>query len=369
MQQDKDHYGILGISRDASDSDIKQAYRKLVLQHHPDAGGSAVEFRKVAEAYEVLSNPEKKQAYDSYGSADRNMMGNGFGGGDFNDLFAHFGFSGFRRTAPGPVRAKGANVRITVQVELEELCQKELKRELEYTRQGRCFLCNSTGLKAGKTQIACHICNGIGVFVKRSVRGNMIEQPNTHCPSCNGTGKQINEEDKCEQCHGCGTIDEQQRVEIIIPKGIGNGATVPCYGHGSCGFNDGPNGDLLVSVYFTAHNVFSVYGSNVNLEYKISVLQAITGCQVELPTIHGNTVILDIPPGIEHGNNFVKYGYGIPGGNGQNGDMVIVVNIDIPKNMSEQQKIDIGNTGLFVMSDSLSDNIGMYDYLKRIKHV
>ena len=351
MADKRDYYEVLGLDKGASDEEIKKAYRKLAKQYHPDLhpGDKSCEekFKEIGEAYEILSDPDKKARYDQYGHAafdpNAGFGGGGFGGfGDFGDLgdilgnifgggFGGFGSSQTRRNAP----QKGENVRIRLGISFEEAafgCTKELS----IPRVEDCDDCGGTGCKPGTSPESCPDCGGTGT-VRTSQRTPFgVMQSTAACRKCGGTGKLIKE--PCPKCAGKGKIRRTRSISVNIPSGIDDGQTVSLRGQGHAGANGGPAGDLLITVSVKAHPLFERDGSSILFEMPISFVQAALGAEVEVPTLDGK-VKYTIPEGTQTGTTFRLRGKGVPYLNGSGrGDQYVTVNIETPKNLSKEQK-------------------------------
>ena len=349
MADKRDYYEVLGVNKSATADEIKKAYRKITKENHPDLhpGDKACEerFKEANEAYEVLSDAEKRKKYDQFGHAafDPNAGfggGAGFGGfggfGDLGDIFGDiFGFGGgSARSNPNAPR-RGESLNATVNISFEEAafgCRKEVT----VGRVEQCPDCKGTGCAPGTTPEICPDCNGTG-----SVRTNQrtpfgMVQSSSPCSKCRGTGKIIHQ--PCKTCRGMGKIRRQHKLSVDIPAGIDDGQTFAVSGAGNAGTNGGPAGDLLVTVLVRPHARFERDGTSVLLEQDISYAQAVLGADVEVPTLDGK-VKLNIPEGTQSGTTFRLCGKGIPyvRGSGR-GDQFVTVNIKVPKNLTGSQK-------------------------------
>ncbi|MDY3859689.1 MAG: molecular chaperone DnaJ [Candidatus Limivicinus sp.] len=350
MADKRDYYEVLGVNKSATADEIKKAYRKITKENHPDLhpGDKACEerFKEANEAYEVLSDAEKRKKYDQFGHAafDPNAGfgggGAGFGGfggfGDLGDIFGDiFGFGGgSARSNPNAPR-RGESLNATVNISFEEAafgCRKEVT----VGRVEQCPDCKGTGCAPGTTPEICPDCNGTG-----SVRTNQrtpfgMVQSSSPCSKCRGTGKIIHQ--PCKTCRGMGKIRRQHKLSVDIPAGIDDGQTFAVSGAGNAGTNGGPAGDLLVTVLVRPHARFERDGTSVLLEQDISYAQAVLGADVEVPTLDGK-VKLNIPEGTQSGTTFRLRGKGIPyvRGSGR-GDQFVTVNIKVPKNLTGSQK-------------------------------
>ena len=352
MAEKRDYYEVLGVQKGATQDEIKKAYRKITKENHPDLhpGDKACEerFKEANEAYEILSDEEKRKKYDQFGHAafDPNAGFNGAGGfggfdgfggfGDiFGDIFGGFGgFGGGTRANPNAPR-KGENLRTNVNISFEEAAFG-CKKEVTVIRVERCPDCGGSGCAEGTTPEICPDCGGSGqVRVNQRTPFGMV-QSTTTCSRCGGSGKIIHQ--PCKTCKGKGNVRRQQKIEVNIPAGIDDGQTISKTGAGNAGINGGPNGDLLVSVTVRPHQRFERDGTSVLLEQEISYAQAVLGAEIEVPTIDGK-VKLTIPEGTQPGAVFRLKGKGIPylRGSGR-GDQFISVTIKVPKNLSSSQK-------------------------------
>ncbi len=348
MAEKRDYYEVLGVKKDATADEIKKAYRKLTKENHPDLhpGDKACEerFKEANEAYEILSDEEKRKKYDQFGHAafDPNAgygAGgfDGFGGfGGFGDIFSDIfgGFGGATRSNPNASR-RGESVRATVNISFEEAAFG-CKKEVTVAKIETCPDCKGTGCAPGTTPEICPDCKGTGsVTVNQRTPFGMM-QSSSPCSKCRGTGKIIHQ--PCKTCRGMGSIRRQHKVEVNIPAGIDDGQTISKPGGGNAGVNGGPAGDLLVSVIVRPHARFERDGTSVLLEQEISYAQATLGAEVEVPTLDGK-VKLTIPEGTQPGAVFRLRGKGIPflRGSGR-GDQFVSVTIKVPKNLTGSQK-------------------------------
>ena len=348
MAEKRDYYEVLGVKKDATAEEIKKAYRKLTKENHPDLhpGDKACEerFKEVNEAYEILSDDDKRRKYDQYGHAafdpNAGFGGGGFDGfggfGGFGDIFSDIfgGFGGSTRSNPNAPR-RGENVRASVNISFEEAAFG-CKKEVTVSKIETCADCKGTGCAPGTTPEICPDCKGTGsVTVSQRTPFGMM-QSSSPCSKCRGTGKIIHQ--PCKSCRGLGSIRRQHKIEVNIPAGIDDGQTISKSGGGSAGVNGGPAGDLLVSVIVRPHARFERDGTSVLLEQDISYAQAALGAEVEVPTLDGK-VKLTIPEGTQPGAVFRLRGRGIPylRGSGR-GDQFVTVSIKVPKNLTGSQK-------------------------------
>ncbi len=358
MADKRDYYEVLGVSKDASQDDIKKAFRKLTKENHPDLhpGDKVCEerFKEGNEAYEILSDPDKRKKYDQYGFAafDPNMGSGpdvsdifgdifGFGGGrggsagGFGDIFGDiFGFGGGTRSNPNAPR-KGESLRATVNISFEEAAFG-CKKEVTVARVEQCADCKGSGCAPGTTPEICPECRGTGSVATSQRTPFGVMQSSSPCSKCRGTGKIIHQ--PCKTCRGMGNVRRQHKIEVNIPAGIDDGQTISKTGAGNAGANGGPAGDLLVTVVVRPHPRFERDGTSVLLEQEISYAQAVLGAEVEVPTLDGK-VKLTIPEGTQPGAVFRLKGRGIPylRGSGR-GDQFVSVTLKVPKNLSSSQK-------------------------------
>lgn len=351
LAEKRDYYEVLGISKGASDDEIKRAYRKMAKKYHPDAnpGNKEAEekFKEVSEAYEVLSDSTKRAQYDQFGHAAFGQ-GTGAGGGgfytsgmdfdmgDLGDIFGSmFGFGGggsARRNGP----RRGADVNVSIQVSFEDAIFGATK-EVSIHIIDECDTCHGTGAKPGTHAETCKKCNGTGQerFVQQSMFGSVTSVRT--CSACHGTGKQI--KNPCNSCHGAGKTKKNKKFEINIPKGIDNGQTIRLSGKGEVGERGGGYGDLLVTVYIQPHKYFIRKGSNIYCEVPISFVQAALGDEITIQTIHGEQKYT-IKPGTQPETVATIKGAGVPSLRNPKvkGDQIITFKVKIPTEISERQK-------------------------------
>lgn len=359
MAADKrDYYEVLGISKDATDDEIKRAYRKAAKANHPDlnSGDKAAEqrFKEVGEAYEVLSDSAKRQRYDQYGHAgvDPSFGAGGFDGGfggfdfDLGSIFDQFfgGGTAQRQNAP----ARGENIRANVTISFEEAAFGVTK-EVTVGKVEQCSECGGSGSAKGTTAEVCPGCKGTGsVKTVRQTAFGAISQSST-CSKCGGSGKIIHQ--PCTACKGKGKVRKNKKVSVNIPSGIDDGQTVSLRNQGNAGYNGGPSGDLLITVSVRPHPLFERDGTSVMFEMPVSFYQAVLGAELEVPTLDGK-VKYAMPEGTQTGTTFRLRGKGIPVlGSKTRGDQYVTVIVDIPKNLNHEQK-----ELLKKFNDSLDDN-------------
>lgn len=352
----RDYYEILEVGKDADEGTIKKAYRKVALKYHPDRNpdNKAAEdkFKEAAEAYSVLSDPDKKARYDRYGHAG--VSGNGGGGGfrgegmTMDDIFSTFGdmfgesgspfesFFGGRGGGPSQGRGqRGSNLRIRVKLNLEELAKGATKK-IKVKKQSTCQTCNGSGAKNSASLKTCNTCAGSGYV--RQVRNTFLGQmaTTTVCPSCSGSGKTITE--KCGTCKGEGRTYNEETITIEIPAGVSEGMQLSMAGKGNAGMNGGPAGDLLISIEEEQHDYLKREGSNLVYNLYLNFADAALGTSVEVPTIEGK-VKIKVPPGTQAGKIFRLKDKGLPSVQSYGtGDQLIHVNIWTPKNVTDEER-------------------------------
>jgi len=340
----RDFYEILGVAKGASEEDIKKSYRKLAMKYHPDRNPDNKEaeekFKEVKEAYEMLSNPEKREAYDRYGHAgvDPNAgMGGGFGGaGGFGDAFGDiFGdiFGGGARggRGGGPQVYRGADLRYNLEITLEQAASG-YDTTIRVPSWDKCDTCHGSGAKPGTQPVTCSTCAGHGQV--RMQQGFFSIQQT--CPKCHGSGKIIPE--PCAACGGAGRIKRNKTLEVKIPAGIDNGMRIRSSGNGEPGTNGGPPGDLYVEIHIKPHAVFQREGDDLHCEMPISFVKAALGGEIEVPTL-GGKVSFTIPEGTQTGKTFRLKGKGIKGvRSGYSGDLFCHVAVETPVKLTDKQK-------------------------------
>ncbi len=355
----KDYYATLGVDRNASQDEIKKAYRKLALKYHPDRNQGDKEaeekFKETAEAYEVLTDPKKKEAYDRYGEAGlrgafsgqeggfswqdfhhasdfEDIFGNIFGGSIFGDLFGGRAGGGRRQ----PTAQRGNDLRVNLKLTLEEIATGA-EKTIKIRKFKRCQTCSGSGARSGSTPKTCPTCGGAGEVQSqsRSFFGTFISvQP---CPTCHGEGKVIS--DPCPTCSGSGHVRDSETITVNIPAGVTTGNYIPLKGQGDVGPHNGPAGDIIVYIEEAPHDLFERQGDDVLYDLPISFIQASIGASVEVPTL-GGRALLKIPAGTQSGKIFRMRGKGIqhlqrPG----TGDELVRVWVWTPKNLSKKERL------------------------------
>lgn len=356
MAEKRDYYEILGISKNASKDEIKKAYRKVAIKHHPDKNPgdkeSESKFKEAAEAYEVLSDDNKRARYDQFGhsgvggaSGQGGFSGEGMTVEDifsqFGDIFGgHFGgfggFGGFGssgRSSRG--RSKGSNLRVKVKITLEEI-SKGVTKKIKVNKYTTCDKCGGSGAEPGSDSSTCPTCHGTGQVtqVTNTILGQM--QTSSTCPTCHGEGKTISK--KCTNCYGEGIVKGEETIELDIPAGVGEGMQISFRGKGNAARRGGINGDLIVVIEEEKHPELIRDGNDVVYPLNLSVPDAILGKDVQIPTIEGK-VKIKIGPGTQPGKILRLRGKGIPDVNGYGkGDLLVAVNVWIPESVSKEEK-------------------------------
>ncbi len=347
----RDYYEILGVSKSASDDEIKKAYRKLASKYHPDKNpddkSAEEKFKEAAEAYEVLSNPEKRQRYNQFGHAGvggaSGGNGGGFGGMNMDDIFSQFGdifggggFGGFGGSSRGGGRrvVRGSNLRVKVKLNLQEIA-KGVEKKLKVNKFVSCNTCKGSGAKNG-TFDTCKLCNGSGVQVKMQQTFLGAMQTQTTCSGCNGEGKTV--KDKCNTCHGDGIVRAEEVISINIPAGVAEGMQLSVSGKGNAAPRGGINGDLLVLIEEEEHPELKRDGSNLFYDSYVNFADAALGTSIEIPTVD-NKVKIKIEPGTQSGKVLRLKGKGLPDVNSYGtGDLLVNINVWTPQHLSSEEK-------------------------------
>ena len=365
MAGSKDYYAVLGVDKNASDDEIKKAYRKMAKKWHPDANPdnrkeAEEKFKEVGEAYETLSDPQKRRMYDQFGSSGpQGGFGggyggfNGFNGGTYTYSTGGFGFDdvvddfvssifggGFGRSARsaaanGP--RKGNDLRYTVDINFEEAFTGTHK-EITISKNEKCDTCGGNGAKPGTSVQTCSVCHGTGKVKKaQSLAGFATIQTVVTCENCRGTGKVI--PTPCETCKGKGTVRKQVTLKVEIPAGIDNDQTLVVQGKGEPGVNGGPYGDLYVTVRVKKSNIFTRNGDNVECIIPITITQATLGANIKIPTVTGEEEEFTIPDGTQSGTKFTLRGKGFKKiHSNTTGDLIFAVQVQTPKKLTKEQR-------------------------------
>ena len=350
MPDDRDYYEILGVQKNASEDDIKKAYRRLAMKYHPDRNPedkteAERKFKEAAEAYDVLGDPQKRQRYDQFGKAGLKGAYQPHGFTDIHDIFSAFGdifggggggiFDDFfggggRMRTRGPRR--GASLRCQIVLKLEE-CATGVEKTVSLRRHELCTTCHGSGAKPGTSPETCKTCGGTGV-VQQSQGFFSLR---TTCPRCRGEGKIIS--DPCSTCHGSGHEVKQREIKIRIPAGIEDGTQLRMTGEGEAGDPGGPRGDLYCFIHVQEHPFFERHGSDLLTRVPVTFSQAALGGEVDVPTIHGKTTALKIPAGTQSGQVLRLRGQGMPSVRGRGaGNLLVQVSVETPTKLTSEQK-------------------------------
>ena len=362
MAGKRDYYEVLGVNKNATDEELKKAYRKLAKKYHPDANPdnkkeAEAKFKEVNEAYETLSDSQKRKMYDQFGPDGPQGFGGAggpFGGqggyysystsdfgdfGDLGDIFSSFFGGGFggrtsSRRQNGP--KKGADLNVHMDITFEQAFLG-VEKEINITRNEECTICHGSGAKPGTSVTKCAVCNGTGQVkqVQNTILGQM--QTTRTCTNCHGTGEVIKE--PCENCKGKGTVRKQPKIKVKIPAGIDDGQTVVLRGEGEPGEKGGPKGDLYITVKIKRHSIYTRKGNNVLCEVPITITQATLGAELEIPMVDGTKEKYKIPDGTQTGTKFTIRNKGFKSINSSiQGDFIFTVTVQTPKRLSKEQR-------------------------------
>ncbi|MDD5098374.1 MAG: molecular chaperone DnaJ [Candidatus Pacebacteria bacterium] len=347
---EKDYYKILGVEKSATQDEIKKAYYKLAHEHHPDKkGGNEARFKEVNEAYQTLSDKDKRSQYDQFGSSFNNQGGfgfnqninwedvmGGFGGGGIEDLFDIFGGAfGGQKQNKRDLR-KGRNVEIGIDLELESILRPQ-ERELRVMKNIRCSRCNGSGAEPGTSVRECVTCRGTGRIqqIKKTFLGTISQY--TTCTECAGEG--VKPEKPCNVCRGEGRVKGEERIRITIPAGVDNNQIIKVKGKGEAGKRGGEPGDLYIRIFIKPHSVFERRGDDIYLNQSITFSQAALGDKLKIPTLDKENLIIKIPAGLTDGNILKISRGGIPHFSGvSRGNLYIQLSLDIPDRLTKKQK-------------------------------
>ena len=371
----RDYYDILEISKSANADEIKKAYRKMAIKFHPDKnpGDKAAEekFKEAAEAYEILSNPEKKQRYDQYGHAgvggNGGFGGGGFGGMNMDDIFSqfgdifggHFGGGGRRRQVN-----RGSNLRVKVKLTLEEIANG-VEKKIKVNKYVTCKPCDGSGAKNGSSKNTCSTCRGTGQVTRitNTILGAM--QTTSTCPACGGEGQTITE--KCTSCHGDGIVRDEEVITINIPGGVAEGMQLSVNGRGNMGARGGVAGDLIVVIEEVEHEHLKRDGMHLFYDHYVNFVDATLGTQIEVPTIDGKAKI-KVEPGTQSGKVLRLKGKGLPDVNSYSrGDILVNINVWTPQHLSKEEKKvseDLRDSENFKPNPSKKDK-GFFERMKQ----
>ncbi len=365
MASKRDYYEVLGVNKNATEDELKKAYRKLAKKYHPDANPdnkkeAEAKFKEVNEAYETLSDPQKRKMYDQFGPDGPQGFGgaggpfggqggyysyssSGFDGfsdfGDLGDIFSSFfggGFGGRTSSAKQRGPRKGADLNVRMEVTFEQAFSG-VEKEIIVTRDEECTTCHGTGSKPGTSPIKCPTCQGTGQVkqVQNTILGQM--QTTRTCSVCHGTGEIIQE--PCETCHGKGKIRKQPKIKVKIPAGIDDNQTVVLRGEGEPGEKGGPKGDLYITVKIKKHSIYTRKGNNVLCDIPITITQATLGAELEIPMVDGSKEKYKVPEGTQSGTKFTIRNKGFKAINSSSsGDFIFTVTVQIPKKLTKEQR-------------------------------
>ena len=340
----RDFYDVLGVGKNASPDELKTAYRKLAVKHHPDKNPgdktSEDKFKEASEAYGILSDQEKKQNYDNFGHAafeggGGRQGGGGFGGADFSDIFEDF-FGDFGGGARSRGRSssnnRGSDLRYDLSITLQEAYEGK-KQDIKFSTTEKCTTCKGNGSKPGSSPDKCTVCGGNGKV--RSNQGFFTVQQT--CPQCAGTGEEIT--NPCNDCNGQGNKQTAKKLSVTIPKGVDDGTRIRLAGKGEAGSKGGASGDLYLFINVHTHDLFKRSDENLFFEFPISIADAALGTTIEIPTIDGGRAKIKIPDGTQNGKQFRLKGKGMPYMRGSgNGDLYVQVNTEVPISLNKAQK-------------------------------
>ncbi|MBD9158455.1 MAG: molecular chaperone DnaJ [Clostridiales bacterium] len=365
MAGKRDYYEVLGVNKNATDDELKKAYRKLAKKYHPDANPdnkkeAEAKFKEVNEAYETLSNPQKRKMYDQFGADGPqgfggaggpfggqngyySYNGSGFDGfgdfGDLGDIFSSIfggGFGGRTSSSRKQGPTKGADLNVRLDLTFEQAFSG-IEKEIVITRDEECSVCHGSGAKTGTSPIKCPTCHGTGQVtqVQSTILGQM--QTTRPCSACHGTGEIIKE--PCENCRGKGTVRKQPKIKVKIPAGIDDNQTVVLRGEGEPGKKGGPKGDLYITVKIKRNSIYTRKGNNVLCEIPITITQATLGAELEIPMVDGTKEKYKIPEGTQTGSKFIIRNRGFKSINSTiTGDFVFTVTVQTPKRLSKEQR-------------------------------
>jgi molecular chaperone DnaJ len=347
MSDNKDLYEVLGISRDASEAEIKKAYKKMVKKYHPDLNPDSKtaeeKMKEVNHAYDILSDPQKKARYDQFGDDGNNTGGfgggaggfGGFGGGDFGDIFDMFFGGGASRSRNQNAPRQGNDLRVDLRVSFEEAA-KGTTKEIEINRTESCTDCGGTGAKAGTSRKTCQNCGGSGkIRVNQQTPFGQFQTVKT-CPKCGGKGTVV--ETPCPSCRGTGRVKKNRKIKVNVPPGVDTDSRLRMQNEGEGGINGGPAGDLYIYITVSPHEFFRRVGDDILCNVPITMVQAALGAEIEVDTLDGK-VKLTIPAGTQSGTSFRLRGRGFPKLRGYGkGDQHVKVNVQTPTNLTSEQK-------------------------------
>lgn len=371
MATKRDYYEVLSVERTSDGDTIKRAYRKLAMKYHPDRNPGDTEaelrFKEAAEAYEVLSDNERRQRYDRFGHDGlRGTPGHDFSRMDPNDIFSMFGFGdvleqmfGGGASSRGGRSQRGYDLETQVTLSLEDVAVGT-EKEIEFTRQDTCATCDGSGAKAGSKPLACVTCAGSGKVTQAGF-GGMFRMVTT-CPACRGAGAVI--KDKCADCKGTGRKPKKRKLSVKIPPGIHDGQAIRVPGEGEPGPKGGTRGDLHVVVRLEEHKIFTREDDHIVLRMPVSFSQAALGAKVKVPTLEGDTE-LEIKPGTQHGTLYRVREKGLPNlRSGDRGDLAVLLMIEVPNKLTAKQRKLLEEYAATENHDVLPENKNFWDRIK-----
>ncbi len=366
----QDFYDVLGVSKEVDSNSLKSAYRKLAMKYHPDKnpGDSEAEkkFKEISEAYEVLSNPEKKAAYDQYGHDAFTGPGGGQGGfsegfgsgfGSFSDIFEDF-FGDATGQRNNERLKRGEDLKYEMSITLRD-AYLGVKKEISYDTLVSCTSCSGTGSENKDGIGSCGSCRGSG-RIRASQGFFTVERT---CPACGGSGQVIT--DPCRECNGEGRQRKNKNIEVSIPAGVEEGSRIRLAGEGTAGQNGAEDGDLYIFISIVSHELFDRDGTNIFCNVPISIYEASLGGSVEVPTVSGGRAKVKIPAGTQSGDQLRLSGKGMPALRSVSfGDMIITLNVEIPKNLSQKQKELLKEFDQQSNRENIPESTGFFDKVK-----
>lgn len=363
----RDYYDVLGVPRDANQDAIKTAFRNLARKYHPDVNKAPTaeeKFKEANEAYAVLSDPQRRAAYDRYGHAGVNNMGGmpDFSTIDLSDLFGEFfGFGGThaKRSRNAPHRGQDLSSRIRLSFEEAVF---GVEKEFEITRDETCPVCKGNGSEPGTQPVRCATCNGNGEVrqVHQTFLGSMVQV--VTCPTCNGSGHVIS--NPCRNCRGRGLERKTFNKVVPLPAGVDNGTQVRLAGEGQPGINGGPNGNFFIEIAVSPHKFFKRQGEDILLNLNINISQAVLGSEIDVPTVDGISK-LKIPAGTQPGKIFTMKGKGVPRlRNNGRGDQLVIINMDVPSHLTSEQRALFQKLAGTLSSEAVPQEKSIFDRLK-----
>lgn len=377
MAAEESYYEILGVGKNATDEELKSAFRQMARKYHPDINkepGAEARFKEINEAYQVLSDPDKRAAYDRFGKAAVNGTGGGYdySSVDFSDILGDlFGFGGFgggfgsqrgssaRRTAP----RRGADLQTTLTLDFDEAVHG-VDKQVSFMRDEKCTKCGGNGCAPGTSKVKCKTCGGTGEVktTRQTMFGSMVQV--TVCPTCNGKGETISS--PCPQCHGKGYERKKVTKTASVPAGIDTGNRMRMAGEGQPGVNNGPNGDLYIDINVNNHPFFRRHDYDIHLDLKINIAQATLGAEVDVPTVDGSEKIT-IPAGTQPGKIITLKGKGVPKiRENSRGDEKVIIDVAIPTSLTEEQRELMEKLALSLGTEVNTAKKGILDRMKEV---